>query len=202
MRDDRRRLDDVTSTVLARLGSHTHAGSVPTSRTISAGDGLAGGGDLTADRTLSLATGREARYYHSGAAQSIPNVTDRKVYLNSSDYTTADVTRTLGDTTTGSSFTINRAGLWVLSASVRFELGGTATAERYMAIANGDVSVRYTHSAITPGAGGPVTLNASATFRFAVNDVVAVWVYQASGGSLNLATAWNATALALSWLRP
>jgi hypothetical protein len=39
--------------------SHTHAitGTVPDSRTVSAGSGLSGGGDLSANRTLSIATG-------------------------------------------------------------------------------------------------------------------------------------------------
>jgi len=45
-------LSDVANTATAL----TNIGGVPTSRTVSAGTGLTGGGDLTANRTLSLAT--------------------------------------------------------------------------------------------------------------------------------------------------
>ncbi|NIB31127.1 hypothetical protein HBB16_04395 [Pseudonocardia sp. MCCB 268] len=57
--------------------------------------------------------GHEGRYYVDGVnAQLIPNVTDRKVYLPNTAYSTADVTRNHGTTTTGSHFTLNRTGLW------------------------------------------------------------------------------------------
>lgn len=63
-------LSDVSSVATAR----TNLGAVSTARQVSAGTGLSGGGDLTADRTLSLAaSGVSAGNY--GGASAVPVLT-------------------------------------------------------------------------------------------------------------------------------
>lgn len=146
--------------------------------------------------------GHEARYYVD-ANYAFPQLAELKFYLNGVAYSSADVTRTLGTTATGSTFTLNRAGLWLLEAGMRYLSGGTTAAKRYIAISDGtNMSTnRYVHQSEIPSAAVPSTISLATTMRFSAGATVGFWGYQMSGGNLNLDSTWGASHFSLTWLR-
>lgn len=93
----------------------TLSGYVPTSRTITAGTGLSGGGDLSANRTLAIAnTGVTAATY--GSASSIP-VIAINAQGQATSVTNTPISITNANITGGLSVTITTAKLTTLGSN-------------------------------------------------------------------------------------
>lgn len=180
----RQQVHDLQGTALARIATHTHSAA-----------------DL---EIANLGNdGHECRYHQSGTAQSISDSIDSQVYLDSSDYTTADVTQILGSITVGSSFVINRAGLWLLQANARFDPGGTTNTLRQLLIAEAEViATRYAQAGGSYLSTGPDhILSCSTSVRLGSGATVAMWVRQESGTARVLDNALNGVNFSMTWLR-
>lgn len=113
---------------------------------------------------------RGAFYYQSGTAQSIPAITDQRISFNSNLRTVADITTST--VSGGTVFTVNRSGLWTISASMRYASGSDDT-ERYMAIANGALTTRFAEASSvsnTSTAALPIALGVTKTIPVTAGD--------------------------------
>lgn len=149
-----------------------------------------------------LAIGHGARYYllNGSSGYAVPNVTDTPIFLDASNFTTTDVTRTLGSTATGSTFTINKAGLWMLCGGGRFSSGTSATADRYVCIWVNGGSYRVTAAATQPGAAGVQSLSCSGLASLAVADTVQLVAFH-NATALQVEDEFQSTFLSLNWIR-
>lgn len=84
----------------------------------------------------------------------------------------------------GHRFTLNRAGLWAITASLRWG-SNVAGGERYSAIGGSTNGVASQSDGYLNGTGPPVN-NLSATRYFAVGAYVRIEVWQSSGGPRDL----------------
>lgn len=220
--DERRHLADVESTVLSRLSSHTHFGSsipvVASTGTITAPftgqiilnttdmllyryNGSAWVGFLAVGGTTA-ATKHEAQYYQT-VAQSIPNATDTRLKFNLAGDTANDVTASGVSNTT---FTINRDGLWRISACIRVVAGGQGdrliflNAGSTMAVGSRFGMQNVIRDDIVNVA---VSLSVSADIRLFATNVVEVGMFQASGAALNTDVGFGSSSfVSLTWMRP
>ncbi|HKR81944.1 MAG TPA: hypothetical protein VJR27_03005 [Candidatus Saccharimonadales bacterium] len=136
-----------------------------------------------------------SRYHQSGTAQSISNNTDTKITLNTADNTEAPLTVSGNNT-----FTTTRAGIWQISANLRFAAGGTSSTEHYLAIADSTEATRYAQASTFPLSTVAGTLSTTATVRLASGATISVFGYQNSGGAVNVDTTWNGTNISLTWV--
>lgn len=101
-----------------QTGTVLNGGRVPTSRTVSTGTGLTGGGDLSADRTIALSSGAQASLAAADAAAP---------KLVAENLRTASYTLALTDQTTPTNVTMNVASANVLTipanGTVAFPIG-------------------------------------------------------------------------------
>lgn len=135
----------------------------------------------------------DARYRASGTPQAIAAATDTKVRFATAEQTGSDVT---ASGTNNETFTLNRSGLWVLNATVRF--GAGTAGERYLAIGDADIDPRWAQQSVFPGT-APASFGLTATVRLAAGTAVSVWAY--SSTAVNLEYSWNGVSFAATWLR-
>lgn len=134
--------------------------------------------------------------YRQNAAQSIANSTDTLLQFQTAEYTGSDIVASgTGNTT----FTLNRTGLWLITAGIRYPTTG---GEKYMAIVKAtDFTVRYAHSS-NPGSGAS-SLSCSTMERLTSGAQVGVYTWQNSGGALSTDVGWPlACHIAIRWLGP
>jgi hypothetical protein len=119
--------------------------------------------------------------YSAASNQSIPTSTDTVIAYGTANRTSTLVTRAVSGA--GHSFTLNRAGLWAVTATTRY--GSTAASgEWYHAIvAAGAIEAAQGH--IGPAIAGSRTINASVTTYFPAGSIVTVNAWQSSGGAVN-----------------
>ena len=119
-----------------------------------------------------------------GPDQSITNATDTKVSFGTTIESSPFVTRVVSGT--GHYFDLGLAGRWTIKSNIRMAAGGS-DAERAIAIANEvaatGVSRFDANNQYTAGVAG---LSAFVTKKFPVNQRIAVWAYQTSGGTRTL----------------
>jgi hypothetical protein len=158
---------------------------------------------LVLERTLAGWMGPDTAAFHTlytnSATQAIPTSTLRKIYLPTAINTSPDVTITAGTTTTGSHFTLNRAGVWTVEGGVAFGFAA-GTTYRSISLSNDTGTPPWRSStgySITAG----FALAASITRRFAVNQKVAIWAYHEQGGNVDVG-AGEPTSLSMTWVRP
>ena len=116
------------------------------------------------------------------AAQSINNNTFTAVLWTSDTYDTDSIHDTSSNT---DRFTVpaGKGGKWAISASVLF--AGSATGERRIAIyKNG--SAANTDQRINGQGTGGLTASVNSVFNLIAGDYLSVYVYQDSGGNLNI----------------
>lgn len=196
--DDNRRIDDVASTVLSRLASHTHTEAQVTSLVAD----LAGKAPLshTHEPTdITAATLHEYRVVQN-SSQTVSNSTDTKMTFNTVTINSADVTAA-GST----DFTINRSGLWHIAASVRFA-GAAGGGERHMTISTGTSLATLSNRLAGQSSGSgtfPFSLNVSTVTRLTAASTIIIGLWQSSGGSLATDVGFgDSNHLVLTWLRP
>jgi hypothetical protein len=140
------------------------------------------------------ATRHEARY-EIRTAQSFPSG-DNRIAFPFAVYTTSDVTPTSNNI-----FTLNRAGLWHISASTYHNTPGV-NHFTYLGIVNGaSIGVRYAN-AQHYNATGHGAMNVSTVQRFTVGaQVSAIFWHDVTTGAIGLNTAMPNN-ITLTWLRP
>lgn len=141
-------------------------------------------------------TNHEARYYQS-TAQSLGDAVVESLALNATDYSSADVTKS-GDHKT---FTVNRAGLWYLTAEVRINASAGANGERLISLRSPAGSTTLSSSRDTSQTIG-VHLNTSCSVRLASGATIDVAVFQQSGAALSTWIWAKSIHISLTWLRP
>lgn len=135
-----------------------------------------------ADLTYVAGTGTDAQYT-AATAQSLGNLADTMIAFGTTNRATSLLTQSA--VTPGHRFTINRSGLWSVSATVRVAIGSGA-GERYMQVRTtaGDVIVAQGQP-VPSSAGAPSTLSVDRTRYIAAGTILEVTVWQASGATLN-----------------
>jgi hypothetical protein len=129
---------------------------------------------------LSLTSQSDAQVYRS-TAQSIPHGTWTKVQLNAE---TRDV-RNEFDSATNYRFTALEAGDYIVAGIAQFATN--ATGVRYISIyKNGALTRMMGLAAVS--ASVPITPSVSGIINLAANDYLELWVYQDSGGNLNISS--------------
>lgn len=114
--------------------------------------------------------------------QSINDSTATAISWDTSRYNVG-TTYTLGTT----KITVATAGVYEIGAVIRWS--SNATGERWTDLrVNGNMVARQTTPAVN---GAATTQNASIQYHLAANDYVEVFVYQTSGGSLDVAPVAN-----------
>lgn len=140
--------------------------------------------------------------WSNAVAQSIPNLTVRGVYLPTDDYTTPYVTKTVGTTSTGSTFILNRAGLWRASLQLAWAAddGGIRFAE---VAATGQVPCY--EQIIVDTTSLQVAMSISGDFRANAGDAANPTVLQSNTGAaaINLDNAaFRPVRYSLTWIAP
>jgi hypothetical protein len=217
--DERRHLNDVEGTVMSRFSSHTHKTPLVVSSTASVTNPYTGQVIFnTTDNMLYrydgaawvafLATGggtsattHEARYEQT-TFQTIATGTDTKLAFNNPITTTNDVT---ASGTGNTDFLLNRAGLWRVSASLRYVVGTTGERDLFMATGTtiGTLANRFVGQSDGAVGGGAGTLSVSTDIRVAAGTSVFAGTFQNNGGGLATEVGFGHTVhIALSWQRP
>jgi len=150
------------------------------------------------DGKLPEDTGHDA-FYYSTVTQNIGSLAEVLVAFPSSSRTTTLVTRTASGT--GHYFTLNRAGIWALTSTLRYQSHANATNERYVAIQQGTGPGAPPLAADSGSVGGYNTLNCATTRYFAAGTNICVEAYHtipsvtlvldnASPGWYNIGLVW------------
>jgi hypothetical protein len=129
--------------------------------------------------------------YNQATTQSAANAAGTIVAFGTISTSTPLVTR--GTSGAGHSFTLNRAGIWAVSYSVRTS---SATGERHATIND---AVGEAAAASFTGTGF-AQLNVNLTRYFGSGTVLTCQLYQSTGGSITIQGSNGQTRLHLSWL--
>lgn len=130
--------------------------------------------------TPTAATRHEAEY-RNAASQVIANAGNTRISFDQTVTESALVTR--NTVNPGHTFTLNRAGMWVIQGTVRYQAGVGGAGERYMESRVNTSTVLGAQGG--PGAAGvPTTMTINTSRRFAAGDVFEVQAYQSSGSTL------------------
>lgn len=119
--------------------------------------------------------------YTSSANQTIGNAADTIVAFATADITSSLVTRNTSGV--GHTFTLNAAGLWTVGFCVQFAAGATGQRTAFLYTPS---SVRHKQAGGDAESDAVNTLALSITKYFASGTILAVGVYQDSGGNLTL----------------
>lgn len=128
----------------------------------------------------------EAVEYTSTSVQSLANITQTKVQFNNAVQTSTAVT---AGGTSNDQFTLNRAGIWDITAGIR-HAGAAGDNERALSITTtGDTGVA-TPFAVSSAVQGSTTAPWSTTCNtgprfFSAGTQISVFTYQSTGGSIN-----------------
>lgn len=135
-----------------------------------------------------------AAEYNQAANQPLTASTNTTVTFGTANYTAAIVTKGLSATTPGDAFTLNRAGLWSISTTMR--LTAPATGEGlFCAIRSNAVNIASANS--------PRTAGITAVRSFNSGDVIDVLVFTTTASlstEANNGSGWGR--INLSWMRP
>lgn len=148
------------------------------------------------------ATMHEARYEQK-AAQSIPNVTDTKLTFPTAVTVSNDITASgVGNT----DFAINRAGVWLITASIRFVAGTTGERHQFLSTGTvvGTLANRFVGDSSGNVATAPASLSVASVLRISTPGAsVFSGGYQSNGGALNTDVAFGSSNhISFTWLRP
>ena len=114
-------------------------------------------------------------------AQSIPNTTDTSVVFNTTVFEVDDTGRLTPNTGTGV-VTVNEAGIYRITAGVKFTANGTG--RRELSINAGGTVTAYDIAA-TVASPGTWAASISSLIKLVATDTIIVKVVQTSGGGLD-----------------
>lgn len=217
VRDTRRGLDDTAATLLARLGAlrltrvvlatsevtAPYAGQLivnATDNMLYEYNGSAWVGVLAMGG--SSATQRhEARYEHT-TTMNLTTSTDTKIKFNSAVTTCDDVTPS---GTGNTDFALNRAGLWRVSAALRYN-GNAGSGERHLFGQTGttfNTANRFDAQTAVNVGSLPCTVSCSTDIRVTAGTSICFAGWQNCGATLATDIGFGGTAhVTMSWLRP
>lgn len=143
------------------------------------------------------ATGCEAEY-NATSDQTFTTGSEVNVAFGTANTTTSLVTRAVSGV--GHSFTLNLAGVWLITTTCRWT--ASATGQRYNSIQiNGSAHASSDASAV---AAIPVNHNITLCKRFSLSDVITVTGFHDAGANrdmqANNVAGWNR--INLNWLHP
>lgn len=138
----------------------------------------------------------EAVEYTSNSVQALANITQTKVQFNNPVQTSTAVT---AGGTSNDQFTLNRAGIWDITAGIR-HAGAAGDNERALSItttADTGVATPFAVSSMVQGSTtAPWSTTCSTGPRFfAAGTQISVFTYQSTGGSINTVVAAPAGAV-------
>ena len=146
------------------------------------------------------ATQHEARY-EQRTLQAITTSTDTKINFPTAVTTCSDVT---ASGTGNTDFLLNRAGLWIVTASVRFNVG--TTGERHLFLLTGTtfvVASRFASQTAVNVGTAPATVATASAIRVAAGTSVCCGGWQNNGSSINTDVGFGGTNhIDFTWLRP
>lgn len=119
--------------------------------------------------------------YTAASNQTIGNNADTIVAFGTADITSSLVTRNTSGV--GHTFTLNASGLWTIGFTVQFAAGAAGQRTAFLYTPS---SVRHVQQGGDAEADAVNTLHASVCKYFASGAILAVGVYQDSGGNLTL----------------
>jgi len=139
-----------------------------------------------------------ARYRRANAStQAITNATPTKVQFPTVVEADSNV---VPSGTSNIDWTLNRAGLWTIDLTLTYAPNATGIRYAWIELSTAErIASHNGHGISAAGLGNAVNL--SVTCRFAVGVVLAVYAYQTSGGSLNVApeVGTSPTVIAFTW---
>lgn len=120
--------------------------------------------------------------WRATSAQTITNNNDTKARFHQNTESSSIVTASLTD---NQDFALNRTGLWLITASVRFS-GNVNLGERNVCIVKSTdvVGTRYAQQSAFPSASNACPLSVSTTRRFTSGDKISILLFQNSGVSI------------------
>lgn len=147
---------------------------------------------------------RVAKYSKTASQPSLANATTNAVTWQTNPI--ADASISLNTTGASNTFTINRAGIWLIEASLRVVLNGSTTPEAFCTIdaTPGVNTQRYGATSWRANGGGQTaSVPLVTTRRFVVGDSIVFNVTGNSGGTYELqATIGEQVHASFLWLSP
>jgi hypothetical protein len=138
--------------------------------------------------------------YRNTNAQSIPTATDTKVQFDTAVETSTAVS---AGGTNNDTFTLNLAGRWLITATIRLT-GAAAGTERVLSIADGSNinTDRFAHSTVEKAAQTfAISMNVTALWSFPLSQQISAVAFQNSGAGLALlTTTWQAAKISFNYL--
>lgn len=123
----------------------------------------------------------DARYARTSGTQAVPNTTDTQIQFPTAVRTSTFVT---ASGTNNNAFTLT-PGLWVVTANIRFSAAALSTE---VSIAQGSATWNIANVIGGGSAGIYVMAGTTVYVAPATTEIITLNAYQASGGSINLAT--------------
>ncbi|AHH94227.1 hypothetical protein [Kutzneria albida] len=142
----------------------------------------------------------EARYeVRAGQEQNFPQNLDTRIKFPTATYTSPDVS----PSSDNSVFTLNRAGLWSISVSLRINApGGDGFYEVYVAITDGaNLGMRYANQHDDRRAVVPGSISCATEYRFTAGDTVSVILWTSAAQNRNTQAWTSLNNITLTWLR-
>lgn len=124
--------------------------------------------------------------YQQTSNMTIPTSSNQFVSFAQNNRTTAFVTKQTSGS--GHTFTLNKSGLWAITASVRFDPAGTNSRQAWI---EGPGGFRYNTAAMPASATSPSTMPLATCQWFDSGTTIAVTVFQDSGGNVTLLAGAN-----------
>lgn len=140
-------------------------------------------------------TRHEARYIKT-VSVAVASGTDGQISYPNTVTTCSDVT----PNGSFNAFTLNRGGLWILSAGVRWAAGSSG--ERHLFLSQTDMAVGNRVAGVSASSSLNTTLNCHAEVRLSAGAVVLAGGWQLSGGALGQDIAGSSNYFSAVWLRP
>lgn len=148
---------------------------------------------VTESQTYATRTSAVLMHRYATAAQTIPNTTWTKMVVNQGVTSTGKITVSNNNT-----FTVNAAGVYQISAAARFDVNTEGA--RNIVISNGTDSGERWGGCTVPGGQGFFTPTATAVRYLPAGATIAVYVFQDTGGPLNLVPSGQINHVSIAYL--
>lgn len=143
--------------------------------------------------TGEVSTGAE---YNATSAQTVATSSDTVIAFGTENVASSLVTR--GTSGAGHTFTLNRAGLWQIGVTLRYN-GVAANRETYIEIRESGYGIMAADSVVT-NLNLATTMHCTVSKVFEATDVVFARTFQSSGGNLNTIETQGWTRINLNWI--